>query len=256
MAVSVGEWEKEWKRAKKDFEAKSDKKKPSKTFLGFRIGSGVEGAFKKMDEAFKDVREAQGPDKAKKVAPFRKAVKAAEKAVEDYCKDLDKAAAKEADGSDQLALLKILKKDAKACLSQAEGQAVIFETAVKSDGNMDPKAMRSAKVLRAVLAGTLKKASLWIAERARDKSVAEFNSGIQTAARDITQNLANLAKLYDGTPDGKEIHKCQVPLEAWGNKGRKLADDADEKALLTELKMFHEMVKRTGAWLKSSPEPK
>jgi hypothetical protein len=255
MAIKLGQWKAEWDRMKKKFESETDRKKPSKTFLGKRLKSGVSSAFGKMDDGYNNFSKAKIPDRPKLVKAFAKTVATAAKEVESYCKILDSAASKETDGSDIQKLIKIMKKDAKACLAQAQGQ-VAQMSAIKDDGTYDPKLMRTAKVLKATLHGTLKKSSLWIAQRARDKDVEIFNNDINGITRDVTQNLANLLKVYKDTPaELKELRMCNIPLVAWADKGRKLDKDADEAALIKELKLVQASIKRTSAWLKTSGDP-
>lgn len=78
----------QWKEIKVDYEAATDRKKPSEKFLGlFKKPTGLEAAFKSFDEALKksDVEAA------------KKAYDTIKKAADTYQKTLSKAVAAEAD---------------------------------------------------------------------------------------------------------------------------------------------------------------
>lgn len=83
-----------WKQAKKDFETKTGKKKPSKKFLGaFRKSSGLESAIDDLDQISLEVWDAKDQkqyDKAKK--KFDAGLKKVRSAVADYVKVLETAA--------------------------------------------------------------------------------------------------------------------------------------------------------------------
>jgi hypothetical protein len=83
-----------WNKAKKAFEAKTGKKKPSKKFLGaFRKSSGLESAIDDVDQLSLKVWDAATQkdfDKAK--ANFDKGIKKLKAATADYVKVLETSA--------------------------------------------------------------------------------------------------------------------------------------------------------------------
>lgn len=255
MPVKLGEWKREWERMKDKFQKETDKKKPSDKFAGVRKKSGVASAFDKMDKTYKALAEAKPADKPKRLDAFVGATRDAAKEVEDYCGTLDRAAAKEAEGTTMKAMIQLLKKDAKACLTQAQGQVELYVTALKADGQIDAKLVRQVNVLKKLMAGTLKNATLFIAEVAKDKSVDNFRSGILKAARDVSQNFKNLEKHFKehNADEARKMRGPLVLLEAWADKGRNLEADATEADLMRELKEFHGVIKQSGAWLKQAP---
>ena len=83
-----------------------------------------------------------------------------------------------------------------------------------------------------------------------DPTPGNFNSGIQTAARDITQNLNNIKiridkgetrwKLKTGDKDYTGLVKI---MSAWANQGRKVPTGSDQKMVLRELGAFTQAIK-------------
>ena len=77
-----------------------------------------------------------------------------------------------------------------------------------------------------------------------------FNDNIKDAARDITQNLKNLLK---SMPKGKQRtqgENLNKILEAWGDKGRKVPKDANEKHVKKELGAYYQAIKGVSKWAK------
>ena len=157
--LSVGKWSEFWQAAKKEFETETNAKKPSKSFLKVRKGTGIDSQAKKVEKAYKEFRKVLGaylgsmalPKKAenKKAKKARlKKVKKTEKAfgkarkkyknsvsrfsgkVDKYVSLLKTSIKKEKKGSELKRELKLLKKRLKAIKGQMEGQSGVFEVSV------------------------------------------------------------------------------------------------------------------------------
>ena len=93
-------------------------------------------------------------------------------------------------------------------------------------------------------------ADAFIARVKANPTPAEFNAGIETAARDITQPIANVTKLVAAGfafPKPQPNNLIGV-LKAWGNDGREVANDATPAAVLKELKSFERIVAGVKTW--------
>ena len=309
--LSVGKWSEFWQAAKKEFETETNAKKPSKSFLKVRKGTGIDSQAKKVEKAYKEFRKVLGaylgsmalPKKAEnkkaKKARLNK-VKKTEKAfgkarkkyknsvsrfsgkVDKYVSLLKTSIKKEKKGSELKRELKLLKKRLKAIKGQMEGQSGVFEVSVarakvkfenpelsrevlnvKKSKAVDPKIYFKA------CGGAIKKARLWGAEMKKKlgkglttkeqengQTLASlFNSGVNTAARDITQSLSNIiiaAKNKNSIPLKKDPSALAEMLEQWGNKRtRTLKKNAELKIIQTELKVFLNTVSSTSKWLKN-----
>lgn len=251
MAI-IGRWKAEWESKKKYFETESGKKKPSEKYLGFfRKGSGVSTAFGAMDKAYAKLSAAQGENRKKELKAFEAAIEAAKKTGNDYTKTLEASIASEATKKQLLPLLKILIKDIDNCIVSAEAQLTINKEITRDDGSIDAMAVTKEKPLKALAFTAVKKALMWIALQERKPNAAEFNKGVQTATRDITQNLGNLIKLYPkGSKEYKELSRPLVPLLVWANKGKKLPADTSFDKVIVELSHLKNLIKTVAPLVK------
>ncbi|MBP1852459.1 hypothetical protein [Rhizobium halophytocola] len=244
----IGQWKAEWESKKTYFEQQSGKKKPSEKYYGvFRKGSGVSTAFDKMDKAYAKISSAQGAKRLQAIKEFEAAINAATKSGADYVKLLKAEAAKETTKKELVSLLDILAKDIEACITTAEGQLEANKDLAGDDGIVTMakgmKQISDPKQYKAYMPGAAKKALMWVAIQERKPDVTEFNKGIETAARDITQNLANLQKCFpDRSPQWKAVRIALEPLLPWANLGKRLPADAGGDNVINALADLKKLV--------------
>ncbi len=270
--MTFGEWLNEWQATKAEFEVMTKKKKPSKKFMKiFRKSSGIEKKLKTLDETYLSAKYAAGEigtlhregkkiNKAlkkkfnKALKNYTNAIKAFKKQKNKYIKQLDEALKKENNPDSAYAKgLKILKADLKAIYSTAKGQLTYLQAIEK--GKAAKEAVRDKAFLLKALKGAIKKGKLFCkrvkAKKTVNEQITEFNKGNLEAARDITQNLGNLLKQMDESDKHKKEGETILDvLKQWGNKGRKLKEDASEDSVKAELKFFCTTLKQASKWYK------
>lgn len=150
-------WLDHWKRAKKEFEDATEKKKPHKHVLGvFRKSSGVESALKTCDKAVKGVTPERGKkEKSEKV--LQKAIEKFRKTKAGYLDLLDKAINKEIKVKEEKTIYYRATKTLRARLDQYETdyeETLAFSTAKldKEDKYSDKHWKIAEKKLKSALA--------------------------------------------------------------------------------------------------------
>lgn len=249
----------EWKQAKKQFETKTDKKKPSKKFLGVRLGNDLEAILKKMDSVYDAACREQNDDKAlKQFKTYKQLVDKFDKARKDYKTVLQKAAAAEAEKDQLVKEITVLSKTLSAIEAGARINAVtkiqLAEKNLSSGSKPESKEEKQrqmmidmAKKMVPALQSGIKNGALFAAKVKADPTPATFNEGIQSAARKINQNVANIPKIYKATGDNlgvstKKAAAIAQVMDAWGGGTRKVKDNADAKAVLRELGAYVQML--------------
>jgi hypothetical protein len=249
----------EWKAAKKQFENKTDKKKPSKKFLGVRVGNDLEAILKKMDSVYDAaVREHDDAKAMKHLQNYKKLVDKFEKARKDYKTVLQKAAAAEAEKDQLVKEITVLSKTLSMIEAGARINVItkiqIAEKNLSSGPKADSKEEKqrqmmidTAKKMVPALQSGIKNGALFAAKVKADPTPATFNEGIQSAARKINQNIANIPKIYKATGDTlgvstKKAAAIAQVMDAWGAGTRKVKDNADAKAVLRELGAYVQML--------------
>jgi hypothetical protein len=252
-AMRYGAWLDEWRNAKTDFEDKTGRKKPAKKILlVFRKSSGIEKSLGKVDDTYNEI--TPGQITFDDVQQFEKAIKAFEKTKNKYIKRLDKAFAQEENPDSAYGKgLKILKTELKAIQASAEGKLELYKKASET-GRVTAESFDAAMVK--FLFSTIKNGQLFckktLAERTVEDQLAFFNSGVNKATRDVTQNLKNLAlKMEDSDRRKKTGLKISAVLEKWGNQGRKLPDDANAQKIKKEVGKVYKALKDAKKWGKS-----
>jgi hypothetical protein len=252
----MGIYSKLWTDAKTRFEKDTDKKKPSKTFLGIRISSGVENAAAEVDK--KDPGQMRGGTEShyttKNVAAFGKAVKDFSKKGEDYCKTLDKSIADEPAKDDLYRSLKLLKADLKKIIAKADQDLAGAQANANKLGAAEMSAATYMKSIKSVVANAV----LAIQTVKKTPTVETYNevfgAGSKSAARNLTQQINNLDKLRTKYPeynlpagDVSDLSKALAPWNVGGNREKlKATDDekADAKTVMAAIKDFSNVVKQ------------
>ncbi|KUP92678.1 hypothetical protein [Tritonibacter horizontis] len=249
MAVEAGAWAAEWERAKKAFEKNTKSKKPSDGFIKMVSRTTLSTNFKAMDKGFNDYRSAGGKkdlDKQlKSLDALAKALLAAKKACASYVKVIDaawKEEVKKSGSKMKLDSLNVLEKDLEAIIVSGEAQLNLNKQIVGKRGKEMTEAVRSLNVLGKNLDATLKKGALFVAQNQRNSNGDEaealsfFRENIMKAARDINQNVGNIAKLYpDGSVEKKTGDAIFKAMADWASKG---ANTSDIKAMKTKKDML------------------
>ena len=235
-----------WRSAKKLFKDTAKVKKPSPKVDTFASkGLGIEKALIKL-EAAKD-KNING--NAKALADWKKAALEYYNARVNYILVLDTTVGREPAGGDREAYRKgvvVLRTQLNAinttitALTKTAESAQAGQNAVQVAGNN----------LMHTIAAACDGADAFIARVKANPTPDEFNKGIETAARDITQSIGNINKL---TAAGFVFTRVQPKklftlLSAWGNLGREVADNAAPAAVLAELKMFENAVTGVKTW--------
>lgn len=274
MGIEGGKWAAEWERCKKVYEKKTNEKKPSATFLKVSKSSNLASSFKAMDKAFdafvagkvnkKDPIGAQ----LKALEALDKALKAAAKACEGYIKIVDKAwkdELKKSGSKMKLDSLNVLEKDMEAIIESGRASLNFNREIVGKKGKEMMAAVRSLNVLGKNLDATLKKGALFVAQNQRNSNGSEaealifFRENLMKTARDINQNVGNIAKLYPpGAPEknaGEAIFKA---MSDWASKGANSSDVKGMSSMKEMLDLNGKMttrIKAIGTWRKSLNPP-
>ncbi len=270
MAIEAGKWAAEWDRAKKAFEKNTKEKKPSETFMKISLGSGIASKLKTMDTAFDNYVKAKGKtetervaNKAKYLKELDKATKDAKKAVEAYIKVLNKAWAdelKKTGSKMKLDSINVLEKDLDAMIESSEARIKFDAGLLGKKGEELKAAARDLGALIKNLDATLKKGALFAAQCQRNSNgdVAEaiefFQENIQNAARDINQNVGNIAKQYDATSaEAKEGTSLFKEMSPWASNAKSQSDVKNMKTMkdmIANAKTYTDWVKKVAAWRK------
>lgn len=256
LDVKVGKWKEAWDASKQEFEQNSDKKKPSKKFLGIRVGSGLEKAAGAADKAYAELTakpfgqfdEKTGAptvsDKAfeKDLASFTSKVDDFKKAAKKYLLELQNADVEDVNG-DYAAEIKVLAGHLEAIEGQMIGQPDLLKTGrehnrVKVQARLQGKTdqevkdeRNKAKTVESFFIptlGAIKKARGNVAEAqkfmktystAQDNNKQDIFSSLSTRARDVSQNMVNLTKA--GTNSNYAFKQNPAALSAewarWGD---------------------------------------
>jgi hypothetical protein len=240
---------KQWQDAKKKFETDTGKKKPSAKFLGIFRSAGLDTAAKAFDNIEAKYKPSEGRD-PKNADSLKKAANTFKKDADKYLVTLDHAI----DEEDKTAQpeyrrsLKVLSASLKALAEKMQANAEAADSQAKKLGVFEFAAKGWNKTTKSVVANALK----FVQEVKQNPTPDVFNYLIQKTARDITQQLGNLAKLRQQFPpelfpqyglpeaDAKPFFDALTP---WADKGRKVAENASAQVVLDELKAFSSKVK-------------
>jgi hypothetical protein len=235
-----------WRNAKLLFKTTANVKKPSPKVGTFASKTlGIEKALIKLEAAqAKDINT-----NVKALADWKKAGLEFRIVKTNYMVVLEGAIGKEPAGADRdlyrkgIAMLKTQ-------LNSLDSTIKVATTAADSrHANHNGQQFAAAKLMDDVKKGC-HDAEAFIALVRLDPTPAKFNAGIMTAARDITQNAANINAL---TNLGFQFPKAQPTalinvLTPWANSVRDLPDDATPAKVLSELKVFEKVVQGVNAW--------
>ncbi|MEM9370338.1 MAG: hypothetical protein AAGA26_04180 [Pseudomonadota bacterium] len=271
MPISSGKYKEEWERVKKTFTTVTKKKKPSESFMVFwRAKTGLANKFGIIDAAFNNMKVAKATkEKLRQLGKFQTALKNAKNAAKNYQKTLASEFEKEKKANKQASVMstsiKVLQADIDAIITHAEGEYKIYSMTIGKTAREAAAAMRGYEVLTKVMEGAIKSAILFHrrndrnATAGKDDAIDLFKSGIGDAARDITQNMGNLLKLYDS--NSKETRACKSfykALTTWAQGGM---NAPDVKKIKHPIEMqvindrFLEEVKKSAQWLKGLDAP-
>ncbi|WP_420002885.1 hypothetical protein [Arenibacterium sp. LLYu02] len=270
MAVEAGKWAAEWDRAKKAFEKNTKEKKPSETFLKISLGSGIGSKLKTMDTAFDNYVKAKGKTETERVATkakylkeLDKATKDAKKSVDAYIKILNKAWAdelKKTGSKMKLDSINVLEKDLDAIIESAEARVKFDAGLLGKKGDELKAAARDLGALIKNLDATLKKGALFAAQCQRNtngdvaEAIAFFQDNIQDAARDINQNVGNIAKQYDATSaEAKEGTSLFKEISPWASNAKSQSEIKNMKTMkdvIANTKTYTDWVKKVAGWRK------
>ncbi len=246
-----GAWADGWAGLKKEFEKNTGKKKPSTKILGvFNKPSGVEAAMKDADKAFNAFNAEKDTKKKEQLGrQFKDCVAKARSSGANYLKVLDSAVKGEKDAdSDYGKGVQMLKAAVDALLASMDNQAA------KVDGVLAGQSVKQqmAATFYESTDAAVKRAILFAKRVAADPKPEVFNKDIKDAARDITQNIGNVAKLkglgYE-FPAGDPTNLFKI-LDPWANNKRDQKPDADANQVKREVAAFLQAVNGVAAWLK------
>ena len=248
-----------WQK-KKSFLDKAKSK--TKTGLGEELVK-AEAAWKKINFDALDVRSAPGklgnPAKFKSPADFdnakAKATTHITTVVNPASKAILTAAAKATATKNNSALSSTAKTAAGAIEAKLLAQSRLLRDLKLDD--FDTRKALKVKEAQDVAAkfnnnmkSALAKADIFIHAIKADPTPAKFNAGIQTASRDLTQNLANVKNL---AAMGNDIGKAEptallAELEDWAQDRDKLADKATKEQVLQAIKKYEDAVTGIKHW--------
>lgn len=195
-----------WKAAKQKFENATGLKKPTETMKVFSVevrkSAGVESALKAVDKAVPD--NLLEPLSTKAIKAIAKAVAEADAAGTKYLKVLETHIEKEKKGpggKEASAIyrdLKILRAELEAIIAGAKSDVAKAyasrESLEKEVSKMYRNTFITIKTLAEGIERTSKEALVYAQAILKNPTPQQFNSSFDTAARNLTQNLANVRK--------------------------------------------------------------
>lgn len=297
LDVKVGKWKDAWEASKREFEQNSDKKKPSKKFLGVRVGSGLEKAAGAADKAYAELTakpfgkfdEKTGapalPDKTfeKDLANFTSKVDDFKKAAKKYLAELQGADVEDVSG-DYATEIKVLAGHLEAIEGQMMGQPDLLKTGrehnrVKIQARLQGKTdeevkdeRNKAKTVESFFIptiGAIKKARGNVAEAqkfmktyatAQDKDKQDIFGSLNTRARDVSQNMVNLAKAGVNSNYTFKQNPAALSTEwaRWGDSPMlfsTLKTTSTGQEVGDMIRDFDDLLNRTQAWVENEQKP-
>jgi hypothetical protein len=204
-------WLEDWKRAKKEFETLTGKKKPSGRFLKVFHSSGLESALKTCDGCIEglDKNWDKGDEKRKKSQDdMRKAIDAYKKAAKKYDGELDDAIVAEMFGKDEKTVyyrgLKMLRAKLEQYGASYE-ESLAFDTAklAKEESFSDKHWKIAEQKLKAAVAKATTAAKMAAAEIAKNGNDAwpEFITQIPLGIRELSWAFGDVNKARENGVD-------------------------------------------------------
>jgi hypothetical protein len=229
-----------WKNAKDEFEETTGLKKPTAKggalFITWRKSSGLEDAFKKLDQCGETVNDKSD---AKFFKSWQAAVADMTKKKEAQLKLMDDAIAEEknsAGKSDNYRAFKVFKASLEAIASRGEqkykdwaDKRILMQQSGKQILDKFEVVLHTLRMLGTNLKSATAKATLFCKEVLADPKPASYNDGILTAARDMRQSITNI-KRY--------VYADKAELLIKGT-----AKELEEIALLEDDKIFAQLRK-------------
>ncbi len=241
----MGTYGDKWKAAKVLFKNTAKVKKPSAEVDSFfRKPAGIDKVLAKLDAVENSINLKPASFKAFEAAMFE--YKTAKDA---YIKVLDATVGKEPKGADKDAYVKgvaVLKTQLVAIDSSLKTALSMAKSSLEGRKGMEIMAENLMNLVESACGSAL----AFVAKVEANPTPAFFNSGIQKAARDITQNIGNIDKLK---AKGFVLSKAQPTnlfkiLTAWGNDGRQVPATATKEEVLRELNAFEQAVQGVEKW--------
>lgn len=279
VVVSPGHWAAAWHQAITDFQSQighrpapnGSTKNPFKAVFGNKTtAADVQAKLAKLDTAHGKLSGAAKSEFSKAKA----AVKAAMKSAEDYIKTIEADIKKAGVAPNEVGELKLLRKTLKAVVLSAEGDIATSERAAtrpqkakKGETSTDLSKrvvahMQHYPTLMKGALGALKRAEVWLAQMVKADDTGKWNQGIQTATRDIRQQVNNMTARMkaDGEDTGKlkqsyrDFTFLLNQTQPWWD-GHRMASDQNLHAEMQELKkylvLYKDALKRFTAAIKT-----
>jgi len=240
MAPEIGKLGAYWTTAKKAYETKAKYKKPADKILFWRKGTGIETALKKVDATYTGTWTSQAKYNAYNTPQL--ALAAAGTAYHDKLNDIIEAAKK-----NQGLPAGLTKDSYMEAVSDLNVALSDITNVARKHAITSATALNMTKSLNA----TITRGLAYAAKIKRNPTPAEFNAGIQKAARDITQQIGNIDSLKaKGMDTGyKTPENLVTVLVAWGGQNRKVPTTATQKEVLRENGAFEQAVLGVQKWL-------
>src|SRR5262245_44452810 len=240
MAPEMGKLTEAWTTAKKQYEAATKKKKPGDKTLFWTRATGIEPALKKVDANYKGAWTSQAKYNTYNTAYV--AFNTLQNAYWDKLKDIGLEAKEDRGVPAGLT---------EEVYGTAESKLGSSLTEINSVARKYGMQCNTALSMSKSLAATVKRGQEYAASIKKEPTPVKFNYGIQKAARDITQQIDNIDRLAaQGMDTGYKTPENLVTiLSAWGNKGRKVKDNATTAEVLRENGAFEQAVLGVKKWL-------
>jgi hypothetical protein len=240
MPPEIGKLAPYWTTAKKAYTSRAKYKKPADKTLFWRHSTGIEAALKQADKTHKGAWTTQKKYDAYNAAQLK--LFAASQTYSKKLEDIIKAAQKN--------------QGVPAGLTAAAYEAAVGElrdslTDVTNVARKYTVQCLTALNMAKSLAATIQRGLDFAAKVKQTPTPAKFNYTIQKAARDITQQIANIDNLKGlGMDTGFRTPQNLVDvLVAWGGQGRKVPVNATAKEVLRENGAFEQAVLGVKKWL-------
>ncbi|MBL4808187.1 MAG: hypothetical protein JKY31_13020 [Rhodobacteraceae bacterium] len=251
--MAAGNWTAEWKILKKNFEAKTGKKKPKASVTNIIGQSNLSPTLKKCDDAYNKCESAKSTKK--KISALKDLISNAAKFAklsDSYCLDVKKAIVSA--GKDMVLMneLDILRKKLQSVKATMASKIRSQDAAIKKLNIWE----KMARDMRIDLTGALKRGALFAAKVKSSPTHDVWNSGIQTAARDITQQIGNVEKIrakdYDipGIPQ-KNAGAIFRKMTPWASGDVIFQKDTLPATILSERMDYLKTIQATAKWMDS-----
>lgn len=252
--MAAGDWTADWKALKKDFTAKTGKKKPKASVTNIIGKSNLSPTLKKCDQAYLTATDIKLSAKKQEAGlkDLRSNAVKFKKLADSYIKDVQKAMVDAGKDKALMSELDVLRKKLDAI------QATMNSKISGIDANLKQMNVweKMARDMRVDLTAALKRGLLFAAKVKASPTHEVWNADIKNAARDITQQIGNVEKIrakghqIEGIPqkNATALFKAMTP---WASDVVRFKADTPPQEILAERAKYLKCVQAVAKWMNS-----